>query len=380
MPDQNIPAIQEDAERVESALYAQEQPPMEPGRYMAAAKETVEARHAADGKLPARQVALNGASRIQEAETQQPTRSNASQVLPIIDQLRVSRRAHRILNGMLVAIEEKDGEVCGVLLEDQVKIYIPCKDFFITPAIVIDGEGKSEEDILRERVTRETTLLSTYLGSTVSYIVTDVKSLSTRADHGNFRYGVTASRKLALEAQRDRVFAATARNPVSRGTKLNGRIIAVSRNTLRVCVGGVDATLYKSTLTNRFIEDLHDVYSNGDEISVSVTKIERDEKGRLLDVEFSARDVETEQQRPRLNLIPVGTRCIAKIIRVFGAAEGRGVNYILDIPAYQVSANAQSTYVQGDNLARRPQVGDSVLFLVREVTEQGVSGVIIRKM
>lgn len=380
MAENKNPIIEEDTAPVKRGapkLQGQNQP--ENG-FMAAAKQVVEQRHAADNRLPDRQAALQNVGAAQQDVPQQPTRSNASDVLPIIDQLRTSRRGHRILNGMVVAIEEKDGEVCGVILESPVKIYIPCKDFFAAPAIVVDEEGKTEEEIARERIGRETTLLSTYLGATVSYIVTDVRNLSTRADRGNFRYDVKASRKLALEMQRDRVFSANARNPVSVGTKLNGRVIAVSRNTLRVCIEGVDATLFKSTLTNRYIEDLHDAYSNGDPITVSVTKIERDANGALRDVGFSAREVETEQQRPRLNMIPVGTRCIAKVVRVWAEGEGRGVNYILDIPNFNISANAQSSYVQGDNLSRRPQLGDNVLFLVKEVTNQGVSGVIIRKM
>ena len=377
MSDPKNPIIEEDAA---PARKGAPKLPGQGGAFTAAAKDVAAQRRAADGRLPDRQAALQNVGAAAQEAAPAPSRSNASDVLPIIDQLRASRRGHRILSGMIVAIEEKDGEVCGVILEDPVKIYIACKDFFVTPAIVVEEEGKTEEDILRERIGRETTLLSTYLGATVSYIVTDVRNLSTRADRGNFRYDVKASRKIALETQRDRVFSANARNPVSVGTKLNGRVIAVSRNTIRVCIEGVDATLYKSTLTNRYIEDLHDNYSNGDPIAVYVTKIERDENGKLRDVGFSAREVETEEQRPRLNMIPVGTRCIARVVRVWAEGEGRGVNYILDIPSYKISANAQSSYVQGDNLSRRPQLGDNVLFLVKEVTAQGVSGVIIRKM
>lgn len=380
MNEPNNPVIQDDAAPIKRGAPRLSGEPAN-GSFMDAAKQLVEQRHSADSRIPDRQAALQnlGASQ-QEAASQQSAKSNASDVLPIIDQLRASRRGHRILSGMLAAVEERNGEVCGVLLEDTVKIYIPYKDFFDDPTIEVEEAGRSEEDITRERNNRMTTMLSTYLGSTISYIVTDVRSLSTRADHGNFRYDVMASRKLALAAQRARVFAANARNPVSVGTRLRGKIIAVSRHTLRVCVGGVDATLYKSAITNRYFEDLHEGYNNGDDITVAVTRIERDASGNLSEVEFSARQVETEAQRPRLSLIPVGTRCVAKVVKVNAAGEGRGVNYILDIPAFGVSANAQSSYVQGDNLSQRPQLGDNVLFLVREVTAQGVSGVIIRKM
>lgn len=308
-------------------------------------------------------------------------RSNANDILPIIEQLRVSRKRHWILSGMIVSVEPKDGQICAIILEGDVKIVIPCNEFFEKPPVAMDRDsGMSPEEMRRDQMKRESTLMANYLGSTVSYIVTDLRTTSTRADRGVYAFAVTASRKLALAQIRKRRFAADARNPIEVGSRLTGTILAVSYNTLRVCVEGVDKTLYKANITNRYVDDLHNEYHNGDSIDVIVTKLERDSDGELRDIEFSARAVENEEQSSRFGTLTVGGKVLAKVKAIRGGNGGRTVNYILDIPAYRISALAQSSYVLGDNMAGRPQLGENVLFLVKEISDAGVAGVIIRRL
>lgn len=308
-------------------------------------------------------------------------RSNANDILPIIEQLRVSRKRHWILSGMIVSVEPKDGQICAIIMEGDVKIVIPCNEFFEKPPVAMDRDsGMSPEEMRRDQMKRESTLMANYLGTTVNYIVTDLRTTSTRADRGVYAFAVTASRKLALAAIRKRRFAADARNPIEVGSRLTGTILAVSYNTLRVCVEGVDKTLYKANITNRYIDDLHNEYHNGDSIDVIVTKLERDSDGELRDIEFSARAVENEEQSSRFGTLTVGGKVLAKVKAIRGGNGGRTVNYILDIPAYRISALAQSSYVLGDNMAGRPQLGENVLFLVKEISDAGVVGVIIRRL
>ncbi len=380
--------VEETTEELQAEAVAEESEA--DGPLLAAAKAITAQRSRRERRaapMPDREQALQefdsvDASPAGDAERSEQTfgRSNANDVLPIIEQLRVSRKRHWILTGMIVSVEPNGDQMCAIIMEGTVKIVIPCSEFFDAPPVVVENRGQSEDAMKKERMQRESTLMANYLGTTVSYIVTDLRTTSTRADRGVYAFSVIASRKLALSETRKRRFAPDARNPISVGSKLTGTILAVSYNTLRICVEGVDKTLYKANITNRYIDDLHSVYHNGENIDVIVTKLERDANGELRDVEFSARAVENEEQRTRFNTLTVNSKVLAKVKAIRSGNSGRGINYILDIPAYAISASAQSSYVLGDNMSGRPQLGDNVLFLVKEITDSGVVGVIIRKL
>ena len=265
--------------------------------------------------------------------------------------------------------KEGDKAAClSVKMNNGIKVVIPYNEVFqydpIDERSVNTHTPEGKEDLFR----RQTQVLRKLIGLDVLFIP---KALFEDNEEGIT--SVLASRSDALRQQRHTYYIAAdnSRPHIRENNLYDATVMSVGAAQIMVELHGMEMRIFKEYLTNKYVENLEDVYHVGDKIPVLVSEIrtETGEDGQdHIRAKFNAIIGEIEEYRPNLRFLKnkEGTICFAKISKVRRRGEDSdGFRFYGWIENYDLPLKI--TNIPISKTGRPIQIGDRVQVVVRNV-------------
>lgn len=274
-------------------------------------------------------------------------------------------KTHKILNAVIAKVETDREDAYWVCYDGPMEVVIPFSDTFtsLDPRYLKHGATRAEHN---EIIKARSDLLNNSLGLSIPFII-------TRID-GN---KATASRTLALQRIRARYFGRDAINRVKEGDFVDATIVTVGQHAAFVNVYGVDVRIGKPFLSYRYIPNISEVYSVGDNIRVMIKELE-EQPGKLPSLRVSGLEAEQAEWPELLHRVHKGDHVLATVKTVTVIREESKIHMTfwlnnIGLPAFSTSA---PMFIQDDI-----RTGNQVLFQINGITNNGnVHGTVIRQV
>lgn len=181
---------------------------------------------------------------------------------------------------------------------------------------------------------------------------------------------VVGSRTEALEIIRN-AFWLSDPPRIRQGHSYRGIVTAVYDHGILVNLYGYEQYLKQFKATNRYAENMRDLFNAGDEILVSVKDMEVDRENEIVEATFDCITGELYKYKPEPGMINVGSSGIAVISKI--------IMHMVDgeqrfaIIAWLESLNVALRVVNGpvDRFGMDYSVGDRVIVNLREMSDDG---------
>lgn len=260
-----------------------------------------------------------------------------------------AKEQHRYIMGEVVAIEEIKKTIVVVLDVEGFRTLIPFNRFFVHDPI--DYSTAFSE---RELRTRQTQILTSYIGLQTPLMITDYVANNERPEDSV----ALGNRREALLMMQEQFF--TGRNALQEGDIVDGYIISVGMHSLRILVGGVEAFVPKFRATLRYTATMADRFCINQSRKVMIRKIIRQADGTI-DLQLDGTVDDRESMRDNLRLIRMNSRYVGRIIAIHKRKSDMALIYHLHLEQQDVHAVATGTPTSFDN--HPLAVGDAVVFL-----------------
>ena len=314
------------------------------------------------------EAALSAASRQRNAKEREraseeyvASRNARQENAIIVGRYITAQRQKNVATGKISGVEVKGEHVFWVIYDGPVTVYIPFQEAL--PFLEDETMVTTPDARMRQRQ-----MMSKSVGAVVPFSVEQI------IPSENETYLVYGSRKNAMERIRKRYFGKDAANPAREGDVVVGTFLGVGPHAAWVNILGVDVRMRPRQLSHRYMDNLMEEYTAGEEIRLRIQKIEAvDGKLRLI---ASALPCELEACRSNLSRVRRGIRYAATITshrlvtvqnpktrkpesRYIAAMWLEGV----EVPAF---ANVISSHASGMSHS-----GDRVMVEVEEIARNG---------
>lgn len=260
-----------------------------------------------------------------------------------------AKEQHRYIMGEVVAIEEIKKTIVVVLNVEGFRTLIPFNNFFVHDPI--DYSTAFSE---RELRTRQTQILTSYIGLQTPLMITDYVANNERPEDSV----ALGNRREALLMMQEQFF--TGRNALQEGDIVDGYIISVGMHSLRILVGGVEAFVPKFRATLRYTATMADRFCINQSRKVLIRKIIRQKDGTI-DLQLDGTVDDRETMRDNLRLVRMNSRYVGRIIAIHKRRSDLALIYHLHLEQQDIHAVATGTPTSFDN--HPLAVGDAVVFL-----------------
>lgn len=300
-------------------------------------------------------------SAMQRREKYVSDKENTALILARLNEIRATRM---IVQGTLTAIEQKSTEICGILFYLGIKVIIPYSEMTCDSMVI--SQNETQENIL----VRQRQLISKMFGATIDFVIMDYFTGTDNSD-----IVALGSRKEALLRMQSRNYVANGGRPqaaIIKGGTYTANVLAVGHTSIRVNLGGVDTTIPIYNLTNRFVDDVQDLYQAGQKIQVTVFDIAKAKNGEGLSVSVSAKAAETSEMLANVRFVAERSLYVARVTNIF-TTNKTVPEYRLYLPEVEVVARARKVKFDTFRIQSTIRQGDAVIFRVDKIyEEQGV--------
>lgn len=233
---------------------------------------------------------------------------------------------------------------------NDMSILVPYSQLFTDDPIKEQTVNLSTDAGQTELVRRKKALCEKMYGMTIQVAITNMYQGSIDKEGRPHKFEIYGSRIQANKERQKTNFSKdeNGNRRLDVGRFVDATILAVSKKSIRVTVGGADCTIPISELTFRYIDNpnvLNELYKVGDSIRCMISKIEDNPDGTFK-VTLDASFIEMLNARPKQNvLLKRGARCLATITKTTPPREV-GDSYTvrliiegLDMPAMATDVN-----------------------------------------
>ena len=204
----------------------------------------------------------------------------------------------RLSMGTVIGVETlelKDGKkyVAAILNTDGFRTVIPYDYFYYGHDPLDYATIRGEQDLLY----RQNQMLNKVLGLRTPFLI-----MGMDAGHNGAENAVLlGSRKAALEILQKRHFG-DGPDAYQEGDDIDVRITAIGPNALRVLVGGMEVQLPKHRTTNRYVENMSEMFCLNDVVKVRIVRLTKKPNGDP-EVVLDAREHERNEMAVNLSKI-----------------------------------------------------------------------------
>lgn len=209
------------------------------------------------------------------------------------------------------AISIKGHKVFGISFIDEqgIPVLIPYNKVFQNDPIDYTSVDLSTKEGAEDYLKRQRQLLEPMMNAVIRWIPEAV----VEPDDEDGTVTVVGSRTAALTVDRQNYFLSENPNIVENGT-YHGRIVVASKHSALVQLGGVEKMIPQFYLTNKYCDDVREIFSPGDIIPITVRNIEIDrENGIVTNVDFDCLTGELMEAQDRIKLMTPGAFTTARI-------------------------------------------------------------------
>ncbi|MBQ8910278.1 MAG: S1 RNA-binding domain-containing protein [Oscillospiraceae bacterium] len=250
----------------------------------------------------------------------------------------------KILTGYLDGLERLEaGNVLAVLHYKGFRVVMPVTEMYVN----LPGNNLDRTDARNV----QHRYLSMMLGAEIDFIVRGIDS-DTKSVVGSRRDAMLKKRQ-TFYFDRD----ANGQTLIYPGRIVQGRVIAVTEQFIRVEVFGVDTNVFSRNLTWYWVSDVREYYSIGDTILLRVTSISGTKTSNI-QIEVDAKSLAANTNRDNLRKCRIQGKYTGKVVDV-----RRGVIYV----RLSNGTNAIAHFCQD---FRIPGKKDDVSFVVTRLEEE----------
>ena len=268
------------------------------------------------------------------------------------------RRARKIIYGEVIGtqtLEEKEETiVCAIIkmVEDpSVLMFVPFEEMYGVNPMDMSTADITTLNGQRKLNARKEQMLLKLIPLVIPVIIKKV----IQGENPEERR-IYASRAAACRILMERAYKSE--NPrIRKDETYDATVLSVSEFSMAATLYGVDFILKLSTLTNRYIRNLQEVYRPGDRIPVLVRDIVYE--GDTISIDPDTLTPELNKAQSRWFMISPGTRAHATITKVKDASQkGKGINIVAWINGYNMPCKIK--YMNANDFGREPIAGDSI--------------------
>lgn len=281
-----------------------------------------------------------------------------------LGELEAALKHHTLFKTSISGTQIYQGEAYWCCYEGPATIMIPVDQSFMTLPSNLLRKAEYDTRVLKAQIR----FLDRAVGAQIKVVITK-RETSVRGDTIYF-----ASRTTALAVERRHYFGNEAKKPLTLGQEITAQVITTGPSSAHLTFCGIDAKVYVSALTHRYIPNVSEEYQPGDKIRVKVVYI-KEEPGRIPSVGVTGRPCELAQKKWNLHRVTDKLRTIGTVTSIKVDPSGKTTISLyldeMDLPAF-------STVI--DIKTRTPlETGNKVQFECRGTTTAGyVHGHVVR--
>lgn len=206
-----------------------------------------------------------------------------------------AEKRNNMLDGKIAGVEIRGDHAFWMIYDGPVVVMIPFREAL--PTFMEDEKFPA---------VRQRQIMTKVIGATIPFTVEKMEA-------GEGIYYVYGSRRKAIDRISKWYFGETAAQPAKVGDVMTGTFLSVGENAAWLNVDGEDIRIPNTQLSHRYMANLKEYFSVGDQIDLCLQRINtRPKKGDPKYV-FSALPCEMEECKTRHRLIRRGNRFVATV-------------------------------------------------------------------